>query len=51
MDLIADGRLPAALIVTNQSLVVGFGLAVGVGIPAGIFVARVRFVDQWSAPI
>lgn len=49
-DLAADGRLFAALLATNQSLVVGFGLAVGVGIPAGIFVARVRLVDQVLTP-
>src|SRR5688572_14396763 len=45
-DLVSDGTLPLALFITNQTLIVGFGLAILLGVPAGIFSAKFRVVDR-----
>src|SRR5215217_3356181 len=48
--LVSDGTLQLALLITNQTLVVGFALMLLIGIPVGIFTARIKLVDLVVTP-
>ncbi len=48
--LIANGTLVTALLVTNQTLVVGFAIMLLVGVPLGIVTARVSLLDRIVTP-
>jgi ABC-type nitrate/sulfonate/bicarbonate transport system permease component len=50
INLVSDGTLFSALIITNQTLVAGFILAVGIGIPVGVLSARVPLIDRTISP-
>ncbi len=49
-ELVADGTLPLALAVTNQTLLVGFTLSVVCGVIFGVFSARVQLIDRVVTP-
>ncbi len=49
-DLVQDGRLPRALFITNQTLIVGFALMLAIGIPLGIISARSSLLDRIVTP-
>jgi NitT/TauT family transport system permease protein len=46
-----DGTLPRAVLTTGLRLAVGYSVALGLGIPLGIVLARVRFLKQTIGPI
>jgi len=48
--LVSDGTLQLALFITNQTLLVGFLIMLGVGIPVGIITARVELLDRMVTP-
>ncbi|MEQ9811881.1 MAG: ABC transporter permease [Azospirillaceae bacterium] len=50
IGLVADGSLPLALLITNQTLVAGFGMAVIIGVTIGVLSARVPIVDRVVSP-
>lgn len=50
VDLMADGRLPMALLITGQSLAVGLAIMLGIGIPLGVVIARIPLVDRAVSP-
>lgn len=49
-SLTASGRLPRALLVTLNTLTVGFGLSVLVGIPVGVALGRLRRLSAVVEP-
>lgn len=49
-DLVQDGRLPYALFITNQTLLVGFAVMLAIGIPLGILSARITLLDRIVTP-
>jgi len=49
-SLVSDGTLQLALLITNQTLLVGFGLTLLIGVPVGIFTARIKLVDRIVTP-
>ncbi|MFC8126566.1 ABC transporter permease [Streptomyces sp. NPDC057302] len=46
--LLADAELWHALAVSNQALVLGFALALLVGVPAGIVLGRFRLIERYA---
>jgi NitT/TauT family transport system permease protein len=48
---IHDGTLPRALAVSAARLAIGYGVALGTGIPLGIALARSRLVKEATGPI
>ncbi|MGW7078155.1 ABC transporter permease [Streptomyces sp. NPDC054866] len=46
--LLADAELWRALYVSNQALVLGFCLALVVGVPAGILIGRFRLLERYT---
>jgi len=48
--LTADGRLPTGLLITGQSLLLGFALIVVVGVPLGVLIARLPLLDRVLSP-
>ncbi|MEV0112723.1 ABC transporter permease [Streptomyces sp. NPDC050844] len=48
VGLLADAELWRALYVSNQALVLGFGLALVVGVPAGILLGRFRLLERYT---
>jgi ABC-type nitrate/sulfonate/bicarbonate transport system permease component len=45
--LVVRGDLIPALIVSNQSLLLGFGLSVGVGVPLGLLMGRAKRFERY----
>jgi NitT/TauT family transport system permease protein len=45
VDLVADGRLQPALLTTLQGLAAGYFLAIGIGVPLGFAMARIRTLN------
>ena len=50
VELVAEGTLVRAMIITNQTLVVGFAIAVVFGVMGGVFSARVQSIDRVVSP-
>src|SRR5690606_866164 len=48
--LVADGSLPMALLITNQTLVAGFALAGVLGVAIGVLSASMPIVDRTITP-
>lgn len=48
---VRDGTLVRALVTTGVRLAIGYAVALGVGVPLGIVLARVRFLKQTIGPI
>ncbi|HSY24610.1 MAG TPA: ABC transporter permease subunit, partial [Polyangiaceae bacterium] len=48
---VRDGTLTRAVLTTGARLAVGYSVALAVGIPLGIVLARVRFLKQTVGPI
>jgi NitT/TauT family transport system permease protein len=48
---IADGTLPAAIVKTLARLCVGYAVALVIGVPLGVALARVRLVKEALGPI
>lgn len=46
-----DGTLPRALAISAARLAVGYGVALALGIPLGIALARSRFVKEATGPV
>jgi NitT/TauT family transport system permease protein len=46
-----DGTLPRALAISVARLAIGYGVALGTGIPLGIALARSRFVKEATGPV
>ncbi|MBD0413901.1 ABC transporter permease [Oryzicola mucosus] len=49
-DLVESGVLPITLLITNQTLFVGFLIVLVLGIPIGIFTARIKLMDKIVSP-
>jgi NitT/TauT family transport system permease protein len=49
-DLIADGTLVAGLAASNQAMVVGFALALLLGVPLGVMMARNQVAGRVAGP-
>lgn len=49
-DLVSDGTLQIALLITNQTLVAGFLIMLVVGVPLGIVTARIPIMDRIVTP-
>ncbi|MDG4860308.1 ABC transporter permease [Streptomyces sp. T-3] len=47
VELLGDAELWRALYVSNQALVLGFGIALVVGVPAGILLGRLRLLERY----
>lgn len=47
----ADGTLPRAVLTSALRLAFGYGLAVAIGVPLGVALARVRLVKQAAGPL
>jgi NitT/TauT family transport system permease protein len=50
VSLIRDPTVWNAFIVSNQALVLGFGISIIVGIPAGLLIARYRSAEEYIDP-
>ncbi|MGA4844322.1 ABC transporter permease [Streptomyces sp. G45] len=48
VDLLGDAELWRALYVSNQALVLGFALAVVVGVPVGVALGRFRLLERYA---
>ncbi|GAA2096452.1 ABC transporter permease [Streptomyces albiaxialis] len=48
VTLLGEAELWRALYVSNQALVLGFGIALGVGVPAGILLGRFRTLERYT---
>jgi NitT/TauT family transport system permease protein len=48
---VSDGTLPAAVVKTLARLMVGYGIALVIGIPLGTALARVRLVKDAIGPL
>jgi ABC-type nitrate/sulfonate/bicarbonate transport system permease component len=48
--IVADGSLPMALLITNQTLVAGFALAAVLGVAIGVVSASAPIVDRTVSP-
>lgn len=46
--LLSGGELFSALLISNQSLVLGFALSVVVGVPLGLLMGRVRRIERFT---
>ncbi len=51
LSSVADGTLPAAILRTLARLGVGYVVALVIGVPLGVALARVRFVKETLGPI
>lgn len=49
-ELVSDGTLQLALLITNQTLFVGFLITLGIGVPLGVATARVSIMDRVVTP-
>jgi NitT/TauT family transport system permease protein len=49
-ELLLSPRLWKALVISNTALVVGFAIAVVVGIPFGLSLGRLRWLDRLTSP-
>lgn len=45
-QLLADGTISSALVASNEALLIGFPLAIAVGVPIGLVLGRRRFLDR-----
>lgn len=45
-DLTVSGRLPIAMLISNEALVLGLAVALIVGVPAGILMGRIPALDR-----
>ena len=50
IDLIEDGSLLRGFLLTNQALVAGFGLALLIGIPLGLTMGSVKWLQRLAEP-
>jgi NitT/TauT family transport system permease protein len=50
VSLVRDPTVYTAFFISNQSLVFGFGLAIGIGIPLGLLIARFRSAEGYIDP-
>jgi NitT/TauT family transport system permease protein len=50
VSLIQDPAVYTAFLISNQALVLGFGFAIGIGIPLGLLIARFRSAEGYIDP-
>jgi NitT/TauT family transport system permease protein len=50
VSLVRDPEVYKAFLISNQALVVGFGIAIGIGIPLGLLIARYRSAEDYVDP-
>ncbi|MEJ3658473.1 ABC transporter permease [Actinomycetes bacterium KLBMP 9759] len=48
VELLGSAELWTAMYISNQALVIGFGIAVLVGVPAGILLGRFRMLERFA---